>query len=194
MTRSNSCCVTSSDLTRLWSHGPFAALRTRASPRTCSRGELHPRDCGRWRDPCRRQGAALSGRGLRSPCPSNGPQEGAAVDDWPLGLRRARAVLHGSRAGDRRVGSGGRQPFCRLAFRAVPDAARGADVRPSAVVGGGREGRPAPQPGANGGEQHRLRRSPGLQQLRVLRLLRLPHSRQGRPGGAADQGDGHRAG
>ena len=64
----------------------------------------------------------------------------------------------------------------------------------AAVVGRGREGRPAPLRGADGGEQHRLRRPPRLQQLRLLRLLRLPHPRQGRPGGAADQGDGHRPG
>ena len=70
-------------------------------------------------------------------------------------LRRARAVLRGGRAGDRRGRPGGRQPVRRLALRAVPDAAGGADVRRGAVLGGRREGRactptrPRPRPTAS---------------------------------------------
>ena len=53
---------------------------------------------------------------------------------------------------------------------------------------------PAPLRGPDRGQQRSVRRASGLQQLRLLRLLRLPDPRQGRPGCAPDQDHGHRAG
>ena len=59
-------------------------------------------------------------------------------------------------------------------------------------AGGRRAARPAPLPGADRRQLGALRRAAGLQQLRVLRLLRLPDPRQGRPGGVAAPGAAHR--
>ena len=58
--------------------------------------------------------------------------------------------------------------FCAVLTSAAADAAR-----------------LPPVPGADRREQRRVRRPAGVQQLRVLRVLRLPDRRQGRPGGAA---------
>ena len=123
-----------------------------------------------------------------------GPQDGAARRRLAARLRRARAVLRRGRAGHRRRRPGRGQSLRRLAVGPLPHAAGCADVRRRAVVGRGREGRAPSLRGADRGQQHRLRRAAGLQQLRLLRLLRLPHPRQGRPGRAADQGHGHRSG
>ena len=72
---------------------------------------------------------------------------------------------------------GGRRPY--------RDAAGPGHVRRGALDGRGRAGRAAPVPGADRHQLAALRRPAGLQQLRVLRMVRLPDRRQGRPGRAA---------
>ena len=108
-------------------------------------------------------------------------------------LRRPRAVLRRGRAPDRRGGRGdGANPFA--AWRSGPyPMPPGADMfgaRP--VRRGRRAARAAPLPGADRRQQRALRRPAGLQQLRVLRRLRLPDPRQGRPGRLAAPGPAHR--
>ena len=106
-------------------------------------------------------------------------------------LRRARAVLRRGRAGHRRGGPrAGANPFA--AWRSGPYPMPPGAPMYGAVLSSAAAEKvgPAPLRGAHGGQQRRLRRPPGLQQLRLLRLLRLPHPRQGRPRGAPDQGHG----
>ena len=91
-----------------------------------------------------------------------GPQEGAAVDDWPLDYDELEPYYAEV---ERAIGVAGREganPFAAWRSGPYPMPPGCADVRRGAVVGCGREGRPASLRGADGGEQHRLRRPPGL--------------------------------
>ena len=120
-----------------------------------------------------------------------GPQDDASVADWPF----AYADLEPYYAEvERIVGVAGEEtnPFAAWRSVAVSHAARTRHVRRRAVHAGGRAGRPAPLPGAHRHQLGALRRPAGLQQLRVLRLVRVPHRRQGRSGGAAAPGSAHR--
>ncbi len=94
-------------------------------------------------------------------------------------LRRARALLRRGRAARRRGRRGRRQPLRRLALRPLSHAAGGPDVLRGPHLGSRRAARLPPLCGAHRMQLGPLRRPAGLQQLRVLRLLRLPHPRQG---------------
>ena len=91
-----------------------------------------------------------------------GPQEDAAVDDWPLDYDELEPYYAEVERAIGVSGQRGGQSLRRVAVGSLPHAARRAHVRGRAVVGRGREGRPAPLRGADGGEQHRLRRASGL--------------------------------
>ena len=174
---------------------PFVEPRTfRTGPEDGDRryvGEVNsiPSTVGGGGHPRRRQGAALSRGGLR-PAHHARPDRRRRRRGLAARLRRARAVLRRGRTLGRRGRRGGGEPLRRLALGPLPDAARGADVRRHALVGGRRAPRPASLRRAHGRQLRPLRRAAGLQQLRVLRVLRLPHPRQGRPGGHAAAGVG----
>ncbi len=123
-----------------------------------------------------------------------GPQEDAAVDDWPLDYDEMEPYYAEV---ERAIGVSGREganPFAawRSGPYPMPSGAPMYGARP--VLGGSNADRPASLRGPDGRQQHRLRRAARLQQLWVLRLLRLPDPRQGRPRRAVDQGHGHRQG
>ena len=120
-------------------HLPALGRRGRAHPRR--RGELHPDDRRRRRDPRRRQGAPLPGGGLPAASRPTGPRTDADVADWPLDYDELEPYYAEV---ERAIGVAGREganPFAGLAVGSLPDAAGGADVRRHAVVGRRREGR-----------------------------------------------------
>ena len=79
-------------------------------------------------------------------------------------------------------------PFAAWRSGPFPMPPGAGHVRRHPLDGRGRAGRPPPLPGADRRELGGLRRSAGLRELRVLRLVRLPDRGQGRPGGAAAPG------
>ena len=119
-----------------------------------------------------------------------GPQEGAAVDDWPLEYDELEPYYAEV---ERAIGVSGREganPFA--AWRSGPyPMPPGAPMYGAVLSSAAAEKvglHPYEAPTAANSIAYDGR--PGLQQLRLLRLLRLPHPRQGRPGGVAHQGYG----
>ena len=111
-----------------------------------------------------------------------GPVDGAAVADWPLDYDELEPFYAEA---ERLIGVAGDHtgnPFA--AWRSGPyPMPPGADMFLTTLTVPAAEqlGLP-PVPRADRRQQRPVRRSPGVQQLRVLRLLRLPDRRQGRPG------------
>ena len=143
-------------------------------------GEVNsvPGDGGRRRRPRRRQAPAIPGDGL-PPADRAWPDRRRRDRRLAAHLRRARAVLRRCRAHGRRVRRRRGQPLRRAAFGSLPDAAGRADVRRHPHRGGRGAFRPPSVRRADGRELRPLRGPPGVQQLRLLLVLRLPHPRQG---------------
>lgn len=100
---------------------------------------------------------------------------------WILDRRGLRSALRRRRGGHRRGRRDGHQPLRRLAVHRLPDVAGAGHAHRAGDLGGRRAGRPAPVPGAHRHQQRRTRRPTGVRGLRVLRPLRLPDRREGRP-------------
>ena len=112
-----------------------------------------------------------------------GPVEGAAVADWPVDYDGDGAVLRRGRTDHRRRRRRRRQPLRRVAGRSVPHAAGRRHVPHHADRARVGAPRLPPVPRAHRRQQRGVRRAPGVQQLRVLRVLRVSDRGQGRPGG-----------
>ena len=96
-------------------------------------------------------------------------------------VRRPRAALRRGRAADRRGRRRGLPTRSRRGAAVRIRCRRARHVRRHPHVGGRGEPRAASVPRPDGRELGALRRPPGVQQLRVLRRVRLPDPRQGRP-------------
>ncbi len=122
---------------------------------------------------------------------THGPVEGAEVADWPLSYDDLEPFYAEAERSIGVAGEAGANPSGGVAVGPVPHAVGGTDVRGACA-----RARPPrrlglhPYAGAHRRELGALRRAPGVQQLRVLRLLRLPHPRQGRPDRAVAAGHG----
>ena len=118
-----------------------------------------------------------------------GPQPGADVADWPVTYDELEPFYADVERSIGVAGLDGANPFAGP--RSGPSPCRPA---PRCSAPSTRWRRPAaglpPVCGGDGGQQRPLRRETGLQQLRVLCLLRLPDPCQGRPGGHAHAGHG----
>ncbi len=163
------------------------ARRSRRRPHLRGRGQQPAVDRRRRRLPRRRQAPTLSrGRLPRrsrssgrstAPTSSTGP---STTTRWSRTTprRSASSAWPGRRVRTRsRSGAVGR----------VSDAARRRHVRRGAHHRSGDPARLPPVPGADRRELGAVRRPARVQQLRVLRALRLPDRSQGRPGRAAAQ-------
>ena len=107
-------------------------------------------------------------------------------------LRRDGAVLRRGGTARRRRRPRRREPVRGVAIGPVPDAAGRRHVRRGAHHRGRATARLQPVPRPDGRELGAVRRPARVQQLRVLRLLRLPDRRQGRSRCAAAQRAAHR--
>ena len=116
---------------------------------------------------------------------------GADVADWPFAYDDLEPYYAEV---ERIVGVAGEEtnPFAAWRSAPYPMPPGRRHVRRRALDGGRRAGRAASLPGPDRHQLGALRRPAGLQQLRVLRLVRLPDRRQGRSGGAAAAGPAHR--
>ena len=155
-----------------------SARSTRCRPRSAEAGPTPTARC------------PVSARTTSGSCPSSVP---SPAPTWPTGRS---TTTSSSRTTPRWSGPSGwpaprGQPLRRTPVGTVPHAVGRSDVRRHPVGGRRREARLPPLPGADRGQQRSLRRPAGLQQLRLLRLLRLSDPRQGRPRrhAAADHGD-----
>ncbi len=130
-------------------------------------------------------------RGRLRPAQRHGPLPEADVADWPLAYDDLEPYYAEA---ERLDGGGGRcrgQSLRRLALGSLPDAA-GAPMYGATLSSASAERLGLhPYAGPHGGQLRPLRRPAGVQQLRVLCLLRVPHPRQGRPHGHAAPGHGH---
>ena len=122
-------------------------------------------------------------RARRLPCPARvlGPQPGAEVADWPLDYDELEPYYAEVERAIGVAGTEGANPFAAPRSGPFPMPSGAPDVRGHPVGRRGRAARLPPLPGPDRGQQRPLRRPAGLQQLRLLRVLRLPHPRQGRP-------------
>ena len=121
-----------------------------------------------------------------------GPIEGADIVDWPVDYDEMEPYYAEAETPHRRGGRRGRQPVRGVAQRPVPDAARRRHVRRGPHRRGRDPPRLPPLSRADGRELGPLRRPARVQQLRVLRALRLPDRSQGRSRRAAAQRAAHR--
>ena len=119
-----------------------------------------------------------------------GPVDGADVVDWPLAYEDLEPYYAEA---ERLVGVAGEEtnPFAAWRSGPFPMPPGPGHAGRHHVDGRGRAGRAAPLPLPDRRELGALRRPAGLQQLRVLRRLRLPDRGQGRPGGPAAAGPAH---
>ena len=156
------------------------------------RGQQPAVDGRRRRLPRRRQAPALP-RGRLQGALGARPDRGRRHRRLAGRLRRDGAVLRRGRAARRRRRARGREPVRGVAHRArtrcrrAPTcSARCSPPKPRTRLGY------HPYPRADRRELGPVRRPARVQQLRVLRVLRLPDRRQGRSGRAAAQRAAHR--
>ena len=156
---------------RRWRGGGRARLRRR--------GQLHPHHRRRGRDPCGREGAALPGGGfaLLSTLRAAWRAPRWRTGRWPTPISSRTTPRPSGRSAWRArrapipLPRGGPGPTrCRRVRRCTGRCCRCAAAEELGLH---------PYEAPTGGELRALRRPPGLQQLRVLCLLRLPDSRQG---------------
>ena len=107
-----------------------------------------------------------------------GPQTDADVADWPVELRRARALLREGRKEHRRRRARRSEPLRGVAVGSLSDAPWCSDVRSHALVSSCRAPRISPLSCADGRQLRSLRRQAGVQQLRFLCLLRVSDPRK----------------
>ena len=121
-----------------------------------------------------------------------GPVEGADVVDWPLGYDDLEPYYAEA---ERLVGVAGEETNPFAAWRSGPfPMPPGPDMYGAALsMAAAERAGLHPYRCPIGRELGALRRPAGLQQLRVLRPVRLPHRGQGRSGGAAAPGPAHRS-
>ena len=162
-------------------------------PQPRRRGEHDPFDRRRRRGARRRQDPAVQRGGLPSPVRAR-PPEGRGRRGLAPRLRRARAVLREGRKEHRCRGARRREPVRSMEVGSLSDAPGCAHVRRHALGCGRRAARVPPVSRADGRQLGSLRRQAGVQQLRILRILRLPDPREGRPGRDAAAGSSDRAG
>ena len=190
-TRSSSSVATSSAPTRSSSRAPTGATTPTAT--ACSRARSTT---------CRRPSAAAASTptaSSRAFAPSTssraaelGPIEGADIVDWPIDYDEMEPYYAEA---ERLIGVAGRrrrEPVRGVAQRPVPDAARRRHVRRGAHHRGRDAARLPPVPRADRCELGAVRRPARVQQLRVLRPLRLPDRGEGRSDRAAAQRAAHR--
>ena len=153
-------------------------------------GEVNsvPDHGGGRRDPRRRQGAPVPARRLPAPLASSAPSR---TPTWPTGpsTTTSSSPTTPRWSGPSGVaGTDGANPFAapRSGPFPMPSGAPMFGATRSAAAAERLGYHPYPAP--DGGQQRPLRRPAGLQQLRLLRLLRLPHPRQGRSRGHAASG------
>ena len=168
-------------------------LRRRRRPPPHRRGQQPAVHRRRRRRARRRQAPPLPRGGLPPPLGARARSTGAGVEDWPLAVRRPRTALRRGRARLRRGRRGRRQPVRGLAQRARSRCRPATTCRwpwcrrrPPSGPGCTPTGRPT---GVNSVPYDGR---PAVRRLRVLRRLRLPGPRQGRPDRRAAAGAAHR--
>ena len=186
-TRSSSSAATSSAPTRWSSPGPSGPARTTATAPTSARStRSRPRSAGAAPTPTAR--CPVSCPATSASCSALGPQPDADVADWPIAYDELEPYYAEVERAIGVAGTEGANPFAGPRSGPFPMPSGRSDVRRRPVQRRRRAPRVPPLPGSDRGQQRPLRRQAGLQQLRLLRLLRLPDPRQGRPGRHAHSG------
>ena len=166
--------------------------RRRRRPSVRGRGQQPAVDRRRRRLPRRRQAAALSRRRLQGPLRSSARSRAPTSSTGPSTTTRWSRTTPRPSGSWASPASGRCEPVRRVALGRVPDAARRRHVRRDPHDRSRDPARLSPVPRADRRELGSLRRAPGVQQLRLLRVLRLPDRRQRRSGRAVAQRAAHR--